>query len=93
MKIVGVIAEYNPFHKGHLYHLNKIRSDFKPDGIICAMSGNFVQRGEPAIFDKWARAKMALGGGADLVFEIPTCFASSTAEVFAEASVKLLSCH
>ena len=90
MKIVGVIAEYNPFHKGHLYHLNKIRSDFKPDGIICAMSGNFVQRGEPAIFDKWARTKMALGGGADLVFEIPTCFASSTAEVFAEASVKLL---
>jgi len=90
MKIVGVVAEYNPFHKGHMYHLSKIRSDFRPDGIICAMSGNFVQRGEPAIFDKWARARMALGGGADLVFEIPTCFASSTAEIFAEAAVKLL---
>ncbi|ADL07808.1 nucleotidyltransferase [Thermosediminibacter oceani] len=91
MKIVGVIAEYNPFHSGHMYHLSKIRSEFNPDAIVCAMSGNFVQRGEPAVFDKWARAEMALGGGADLVVEIPTCFATSTAEIFAEASVKLLS--
>ncbi|TYP59980.1 nucleotidyltransferase [Thermosediminibacter litoriperuensis] len=90
MKIVGVIAEYNPFHSGHMYHLSKIRSEFNPDAILCAMSGNFVQRGEPAVFDKWVRAEMALGGGADLVMEIPACFAASTAEVFAEASVKLL---
>ncbi|WP_422445916.1 nucleotidyltransferase [Thermoanaerobacterium sp. DL9XJH110] len=91
MKIAGVIAEYNPFHNGHLYHLQKIKSELRPDGIVCAMSGNFVQRGEPAVFDKWARAEMALAGGADLVFELPVCFSTATAEIFAESAVKLLS--
>ncbi|HHX23664.1 MAG TPA: nucleotidyltransferase [Thermoanaerobacterales bacterium] len=91
MKVVGVIAEYNPFHKGHLYHLNKIKKSFKPDAIIVILSGNFVQRGEPAIFDKWARAEMALHGGADLVIELPVCFSTATAEIFAESAVKLLS--
>ena len=90
MQIVGVISEYNPFHYGHLYHLNKIKSDLITDGIICVMSGNFVQRGEPAIFNKWARTEMALGGGVDLVVELPTCFATSTAEIFAESAIRLL---
>ncbi|MCR4430129.1 MAG: nucleotidyltransferase [Tepidanaerobacteraceae bacterium] len=90
MKIVGIIAEYNPLHNGHLYHINQIKSRLNPDGIICAMSGNFVQRGEPACFDKWARAEMALHAGADLIMEIPTCFAASTAEIFAESAVRLL---
>lgn len=91
MNVVGVIAEYNPFHKGHLYQLNTIRKVLKPDGIIVILSGNFVQRGEPAIFDKWARAEMALYGGADLVIELPVCFSTATAEIFAESAVKLLS--
>lgn len=90
MKIVGIIAEYNPFHNGHLYHISQIKSQLNPDGIICVMSGNFVQRGEPAIFDKWARAEMALHAGADLVIELPVCFAASTAEIFAESAVRLL---
>lgn len=91
LNVVGVIAEYNPFHKGHLYHLNTVRDVLKPDGIIVILSGNFVQRGEPAIFDKWSRAEMALRGGADLVIELPVCFSTATAEIFAESAVKLLS--
>ena len=90
MKIVGVVAEYNPFHQGHLYHLNKIKTDLKPDAVVCVMSGNFVQRGEPAIFNKWARAEMALAGGVDLVIELPVCFSTATAEIFAESAVRLL---
>lgn len=90
MNIVGVIAEYNPLHNGHLYHLNQIKSQLKPDGVVCVMSGNFVQRGEPAIFDKWARAEMALNAGADLVIELPVCFSTATAEIFAESAVRLL---
>ncbi len=91
MKVVGVIAEYNPFHKGHLYQLSTVRKVLKPDGIIVILSGNFVQRGEPAVFDKWARAEMALYGGADLVVELPVCFSTATAEIFAESAVNLLS--
>lgn len=90
MKVVGIIAEYNPFHKGHLYHINKIKSDFKADAVICVMSSNFVQRGEPAIFDKWARTKMALRGGIDLIIELPICYCTSTAEIFAESAVKTM---
>jgi len=90
MNVVGVIAEYNPFHKGHLYHLDSVRKIYKSDAIIVTLSGNFVQRGEPAIFDKWARAEMALHAGADLVFELPVCFSTATAEIFAESAVKLL---
>ena len=59
MNVIGVIAEYNPFHKGHLYQLNTVRKVLKPDGIIVILSGNFVQRGEPAVFDKWAMSRMA----------------------------------
>lgn len=90
MNIVGIIAEYNPFHKGHLYQLNTVKKVLNPDGIMVILSGNFVQRGEPAVFDKWARAEMALNGGADLVIELPVCFSTATAEIFAESAVKLL---
>lgn len=90
MNVVGVVAEYNPFHKGHLYHLDTIRKVYMPDAIMVALSGNFVQRGEPSIFDKWARAEMALHAGADLVLELPVCFSTATAEIFAESAVKLL---
>lgn len=89
MNIIGVIAEYNPFHNGHKYLLESVKTKFNPDGIICIMSGNFVQRGEPAIFSKWARTKMALYSGVDLVLELPTCFATSTAEIFAESALSL----
>lgn len=89
MNIIGIVAEYNPFHNGHEYLLDSIKTNFKPDGIICVMSGNFVQRGEPAIFNKWARTKMALISGVDLVVELPTCFATSTAEIFAESAIHL----
>ncbi len=90
LNIVGIIAEYNPFHNGHLYQLCTVRKNLKPDGIIVIMSGNFVQRGEPAVFSKWARAEMALCEGADLVIELPVCFSTATAEIFAESAVKLL---
>ena len=90
MKIVAIVVEYNPFHNGHFYQLNKIKSELNPDGIICIMSGNFIQRGEPAVFDKWARAEMALKGGADIVIELPVCFCTSTAEIFAESSIRLM---
>ena len=91
MKIAGIIAEYNPFHKGHEYHIKETKERLSADFVIVAMSGNFVQRGEPAVFDKYARAEAALRHGADMVMEIPTLFSSSTAEFFAFAGAKLLS--
>ncbi len=89
MKIIGVIAEYNPFHNGHAYQIEKIKKELHADFVIAAMSGDFVQRGAPAIIDKYARAKMALLGGADLVLELPVLFATSSAENFAMAGVTL----
>ena len=71
MKVVGIIAEYNPFHKGHAYHLKKTRQQTQADYVIIAMSGNFVQRGAPALLDKYSRTQMALCCGADLVLELP----------------------
>jgi len=90
LNVVGIIAEYNPFHKGHLYQINTVKKVLKPDAIVVALSGNFVQRGEPAIFNKWARAEMALRAGVDLVVELPVCFSTATAEIFAESAIKLL---
>lgn len=84
----GIIAEYNPFHNGHLLQLNKAKEI--SDNVIVVMSGNFVQRGEPAICDKFSRTKTALLNGADIVIELPVCFSTSTAELFAFASVSLL---
>ncbi|VEF48514.1 Protein of uncharacterised function (DUF795) [Bacillus freudenreichii] len=90
MRSVGIIAEYNPFHNGHLYHLKQSKEISGSDVAIVAMSGNFLQRGEPAIVPKWTRTKMALLSGADLVVEIPYAFAVQKAEIFALGSVYLL---
>ena len=90
MKITGIIAEYNPFHNGHEYHLQQTRERLGSDYIIVVMSGNYVQRGAPTIIDKYSRCEMALKAGADLVLELPTCFATASAEYFAYGGVAIL---
>lgn len=90
MRVLGLIVEYNPFHNGHLYHLEQAKSLCNADFVVCVMSGNFIQRGEPAIVNKWARTKMALGCGIDLVIELPLPYAMSSAEFFAYGAVKIL---
>lgn len=89
MKAVGIIAEYNPFHNGHTFQIQKARELSHTDCVIIAMSGNFVQRGAPAILDKFSRTAMALAGGADFVFELPVLFATASAEYFAAAGIAL----
>lgn len=91
MKIVGLITEYNPFHAGHLYHMQQARKLTGADYCVVLMSGSFVQRGEPAIFDKYLRTKTALLAGADLVLEIPAAFSTASAHEFATYGVALLS--
>lgn len=90
MKAVGIIAEYNPFHNGHLWHLEQARAVTGHPAAVAVMSGSFVQRGEPALFDKWARAEMAVCSGVDLVLELPVVFAVRSAENFATAGIRLL---
>lgn len=90
MKISAVIAEYNPLHRGHAYHMAKTRRQTGCDALIVLMSGNFVQRGEPAVFDKWTRARLALRAGADLVIELPVSYACASAERFASGAVAIL---
>lgn len=90
MKVTGIIAEYNPFHKGHEYHLKETRNILNSDYIIVVMSGNYVQRGAPTIIDKYSRAEMALKCGADLVLELPACFSTASAEYFAFGGVAIL---
>ena len=91
MKIVGLITEYNPFHAGHLYHMQRARELAGADYCVVLMSGSFVQRGEPAIFDKYRRTKAALLAGADLVLEMPVAFSTASAHEFAAYGVALLS--
>lgn len=88
MKITGIIAEYNPFHNGHKYQLEKAKE--VSDAVVVIMSASFVQRGEVAITDKWTRAKAALMGGADLVLELPVIYSLNTAQKFAYGAVKIL---
>ncbi len=90
MASVGIIAEYNPLHNGHLYQIQEIKKKYPEDTIVIAMSGNFTQRGEPAIIDKWSRAKLAISAGADLVVEIPYHFATQSADYFSYAGITLL---
>lgn len=90
MKVNGIIAEYNPFHNGHQYHLDDARKRNQADYTIVVMSGNFVQRGTPALLDKYKRAAMALSCGADLILELPISYSVSSAEYFAMGSVTLL---
>lgn len=87
--ISGIICEYNPFHSGHKYQIDKIKEE-SDSLIVCVMSGNFVQRGEPAVVDKYSRVEMALMGGADLVIELPVAFATASAEAFGRCAVYLL---
>ena len=90
MKTAAIIAEYNPFHMGHRYHINATRELTGADYVIAVMSGDFVQRGEPACTDKYFRTRMALMGGADLVIELPVFYAIASAESFAAGGVALL---
>lgn len=90
MNITGIITEYNPFHNGHKFHLEESKKQTKSDGTICIMSGNFVQRGGPAIIDKWKRTELALNNGVDLIIELPTFYAVSSAEFFAKGAVSIL---
>ncbi|MCR5654357.1 MAG: nucleotidyltransferase, partial [Lachnospiraceae bacterium] len=88
--ITGIIAEYNPFHNGHMMQMKRAREITGADYVIVVMSGDFSQRGAPALMDKYARARQALLGGADLVLELPVCYASGSAEYFATGAISLL---
>lgn len=88
--IIGIVAEYNPFHNGHLHHISQSRLRLDASYVIVVMSGDFVQRGMPAIYDKYIRTRMALLNGADLVIELPVCYALASAEGFARGSISLL---
>ncbi|WP_127148582.1 nucleotidyltransferase family protein [Veillonella sp. VA139] len=90
MNTIGIIAEYNPFHKGHAHQLQELRRAYPDATLLIVMSGDFVQRGTPAIFSKFHRAQWAIMGGADIVFELPSMFAVSSAEYFASGGVRLL---
>ncbi len=90
MSVVGIIAEYNPLHLGHLHHLEYARKAINAQGCICVLSSNFVQRGEPAIVSKWARTQMALVSGADLVIELPSAFSCASAEYFSTGAISIL---
>ncbi len=90
MRAVGVITEYNPFHNGHQYHIQQARSTSGADVVVAVMSGHFLQRGEPALVDKWSRAQMALRCGVDVVVELPLPFACNSAPNFARGAVQVL---
>lgn len=90
MKACGIITEYNPFHNGHAYQLRKAKELSNADVMVVCMSGNFLQRGEPAIVDKWVRTEMALLGGADIVIELPVSFSAEPADYFARGGIALL---
>lgn len=92
MNVVGIIAEYNPFHQGHAYQIEALKKICHAEHVVIAMSGNFVQRGAPALMEKYSRAAMALNCGADLVLELPALFATASAEAFARGGVFLLDC-
>lgn len=87
MNILGLVVEYNPFHNGHLYHLEKSKEITNATHTVAIMSGNFLQRGEPALFDKYTRAKAAVENGVDLVIELPTLFACQSAEIFSHGAI------
>ncbi|MBW2503196.1 MAG: nucleotidyltransferase family protein, partial [Deltaproteobacteria bacterium] len=90
MRAVGLITEYNPFHNGHHYHLQESLKITGAEASVAIMSGHFLQRGEPALLDKWSRTDMALAGGVDLVLELPFPFACNSAPHFAKAAIQAL---
>ena len=89
-KVLGIIAEYNPFHNGHLYHLEASKKLTDADYTVAIISGNFTQRGSTSIVDKWSKTKMALKNGIDLVIELPVLYSISSAENFADGAIKIL---
>ncbi|HIS38799.1 MAG TPA: nucleotidyltransferase [Candidatus Onthousia faecavium] len=89
-KVIGIIAEYNPFHNGHLYHLNKVKEMFPNSPIILVLGGNFTQRGDISILDKWTKTDLALKAGIDLIVELPFPFSCASADIFAEGAVGIL---
>ncbi len=89
-KVLGIVAEYNPFHNGHLYHLEKSKKDTGCSYTVAIMSGNFTQRGSTSLMDKWSKAQSAIECGVDLVIELPVFYAISSAENFAEGAIKIL---
>lgn len=89
-KVLGIVAEYNPFHNGHLYHLEKSKEDTGSNYTVAIMSGNFTQRGSTSLIDKWSKAESAIQSGVDLVIELPVIYAISSAENFAEGAVRIL---
>jgi len=91
MKVLGIVAEYNPLHNGHLYHINKAKQETGADAVIVALSGDYVQRGELAVTNKWVRAESAIKNGIDAVFEIPVYACLGNASVYASTAIKLLS--
>ena len=90
MKTIGIICEYNPFHNGHLYHIKKIKELFPDSTIICVMSGNYVERGEVSVLNKWDKTKIALEYGIDLIVELPFAFSSQSADLFCRGSIQIL---
>ena len=90
MNVCGIVVEYNPFHNGHIHHIHQARKQSGCDLLIAVMSPHFVQRGEPAIADKWSRARTALHHGVDLVLELPTIHAVQSAQFFASAAIDIL---
>lgn len=90
MRVTGIVVEYNPLHHGHCYHLQRARKITEAEAVVAVMSGPFVQRGEPAIVDKWARAEMALEAGVDLVLELPVVYAVQSADAFAFGAMATL---
>ncbi len=90
MRVLGIVTEYNPFHNGHKYHIEESKAITGCDTVVCVMSGNFIQRGEPALINKFARAEIALQSGVDLVIELPLPYAMSSAEAFGFGAVKIL---
>ena len=89
-KVLGIIAEYNPFHNGHLYQLEETKKIFDPDCTVCILNGNFTERGNVSLINKWAKAEMALKNGIDLIIELPTIYGISSAENFAYGALKIL---
>ena len=89
-RVVGIIAEYNPFHNGHTYHIQNAKELTGADFVVAVITGNFTQRGNTSVVDKWEKTKMALNGGVDLVIELPTIYSISSAENFASGGVKVL---
>jgi len=89
MRTAAIICEFDPFHEGHKYLIENVRRDIDPDALVCIMSGNYVQRGKPSVFDKRQRAFCAIKGGADLVLQMPVCVSLSSAKYFAKGAVDI----